>query len=512
MEIHPTAISANFLAEPRRQSGIALVFYALKFLRTSFRTLLPLILIYFVRRGGESEDSFWLPIILGIAGFQLLSSVISYFRFYYYAKDGELIIEKGVFQKTRLNIPFERIQTINFNQNILHQILKVYEVKIDTAGSANTELSIEALDKTTADAIRDFVMKERAQKMETMQEEVNEDGEVVSVPIQQEEAKLLFRRSERELLKIGISENHVQTFFIILGFFFGWLQFGDDFFDVDYGELAVETYEMVGSMMTTFLLGVGIVMMILTIIVSLVRTVIRYHRLSVFESASGFKIVAGLFNRKEQAAPYQKIQFMQWSVNPIQKLMDFRTIRLYQASSMAVAKAKALPIPGSSLGNLEAILKNIFPEHERRGYHIEHISSLIVQRRVLFLGIVPALIMLAQAILSGEISIYIVAILWTPLVWLLARRYYRGYEIHINDQLLELHRGVFGRKYTILRLFKVQAVELIQSPFQRRKGLANMELHTAAGVVKIPYMPLEQARNIRDYILYEVEREERVWM
>ncbi|MEM6801536.1 MAG: PH domain-containing protein [Bacteroidota bacterium] len=516
MEISPKAISANFLAEPRRQSGIALVFYILKFLRVAFKSLWPLVLVYFVRSSGsDGSDSFvntyLLPVILAVAGFQLIKSVIAYFRFFYYTERGELIIEKGVFQKTRLNIPFERIQTINFNQNILHQILRVYEVKIDTAGSAGTELSIEALDKETAEAIRNYVLKERAgiiQEKAALEE--GEEGAAVETKIEKD--KLLFQRSERELLKIGISENHVQTFFIILGFLFGILNFGDDLFDFDYWEIYDETLEMLGGIFTTVVISLSIVLLILTIIVSLVRTVIRFHRLSVYESQSGFKIVAGLFNRKEQAAPFQKIQFMQWTVNPLQKRMDFRTIRLYQASSLAVAKAKALPIPGSSLSNLEAILTHIFPEHDRQGYQIEHISPKIIGRRVLYFGGIPALLLLLQAIFSGSIGLYVLAALWIPFIWLMARRYYERYEIYMNEKLMEIHSGLFGRKYTLLRLFKVQAVELVQSPYQRRKELANMELHTAAGVVKIPYLPLSQAQEIRDYILYEVEREDREWM
>lgn len=503
--------NTNFLSEPRRQSKIALLFYVLKFLRTAFKTLWPLLIVLFINtKGNGGSDSYWLPIIVGIASFQLVSSIVSYFRFFYYSRDGELIIEKGVFQKTRLNIPFERIQTINFNQNILHQILDVYEVKIDTAGSAGTELSIEALDKLTAEAIRDYVMRERALLVEKKQVENEEDGVVEE--LSEEAPTLLFRRSERELLKIGMSENHIQTMFIIIGFGFGWLQFGDDFFDINYEDLTLSAIETIGGMLSIFIAALVVGFLFFVIIVSLIRTIIKYYRLSVFEDRSGFKIVAGLFNRKEQSAPYSKIQFMQWAVNPIQKRMDFRTIRLFQASSMAVAKSKALPMPGSSSDNLFAVRTRIFPEEDRQGYQLSHISPLIVLRRVLYFGVIPALLIALQAFLASNMYIYVLAALWIPLVWWMAKRYYDRYVIHMNEQVMELHSGIFGRKYTLLRLFKVQAVELSQSPYQRRKELANMELHTAAGAVKIPYVPMAHARSIRDYILYEVEREERDWM
>ena len=118
---------------------------------------------------------FYIVAIVAAAG-SALFSIWYYFKFYFYVKDGELIIEKGILEKTKLNIPFERIQTINFQQSILHQLFDVVGLEIDTAGSGKKELSITAVEKDKAELIRDYLIRQGAMQRTTeSEEEIQED-------------------------------------------------------------------------------------------------------------------------------------------------------------------------------------------------------------------------------------------------------------------------------------------------------------------------------------------------
>jgi putative membrane protein len=63
-----------------------------------------------------------------------------------------------------------------------------------------------------------------------------------------------------------------------------------------------------------------------------------------------------------------------------------------------------------------------------------------------------------------------------------------------------------------MEIYKVQAVKLNQSFYQWRKDLATLTLYTASGDIKIPFIPIEKARQLRDYLLYRVETDQRTWM
>ena len=72
--------------------------------------------------------------------------------------------------------------------------------------------------------------------------------------------------------------------------------------------------------------------------------------------------------------------------------------------------------------------------------------------------------------------------------------------------------GLFGDKAETLPIIKLQNVEVNQSPYQRRKALANVKIYTAAGSVTIPYISHYKAVELADYLLYKTESSHKKWM
>ena len=187
-------------------------------LRMLVRQLWVLILVVFFNPKKQVFGGFtWL--FIGMALLGALISVISYFNFYFYIKDGELVLEKGVLRKTKINVPLDRIQTINFKQGILHQTLNVVAVEIDTAGSAGQEFSLQAIRKEQAEALRSYV--EANNSKATVLETGDDEGH--AAPKATTEGLLLFRLKPADLLKIGLSQNHLRTAGIIMAFTYGFI-------------------------------------------------------------------------------------------------------------------------------------------------------------------------------------------------------------------------------------------------------------------------------------------------
>ena len=63
----------------------------------------------------------------------------------------EFLIKKGWLKKTKLSVPFEKIQQVNINQNIIHKVFSLYEIQMDTAGSKDTEVDIKAVSRNIAE-------------------------------------------------------------------------------------------------------------------------------------------------------------------------------------------------------------------------------------------------------------------------------------------------------------------------------------------------------------------------
>ena len=131
--------------------------------------------------------------IIAVALIAGLFSIIAFFKYFFYIKDNKLIVEKGVFKKSILEIPFDRIQSINTEQNLIHRVFKVVKLNMDTAGSAGNELQLFALDMDLAKQLNAKILKEKkeAQVVNKAEEEV-----------ESAERKIIFHLTIPQLLKV----------------------------------------------------------------------------------------------------------------------------------------------------------------------------------------------------------------------------------------------------------------------------------------------------------------------
>lgn len=89
---------------------------------------------------------------------------ISRFLTTFYSVDKErLIVKSGLFQKKTLEVPLSTVTTVDFSQNILHQICGVYRLNIDNAGNiASVNAMINAtFRKEDAFKIRELLIRGR---------------------------------------------------------------------------------------------------------------------------------------------------------------------------------------------------------------------------------------------------------------------------------------------------------------------------------------------------------------
>ena len=495
----------SFLEKPQRQSLVAIFLILLRLFRVIVGQAWPLLLVILFNPS-KSKDSYFAMWVVGISILSAVLSIVSYFKFYYYVQGNELIIEKGIFQKTKLNVPFDRIQTVNFKQNILHQFFKVVSLEIDTAGSKGNEFSITALKKSEAEAIRDFLIAQKRQS-ETPDYIAEEEDWNVQPPREE----LLLNLSPEDLMKIGVSQNHFRTAAVIFVFLMSSLDQLESVTGWSLEGMINSIPFINASSFLAFLIVLVPLFIIISFLVSLVRTVIRYFNLEFLRTDLGFKVVSGLFTRNEQSANMQKIQLVNWSTNPIRQIFGMYDISLKQAASSEVARKQSIYVPGCYEDQVSAVREVYFPE-EKEIYFEEHqIHPLFIYRRLMYVGVVPALLALVHShYLEG--AIYYGYLIWIPIVLLGAWRYWQRFRYFVSDEGIRISKGMIGRKEVLLKWHKIQVVDIQQGLYQRRKDLANVTFHTAAGDVNLPYIEYEKARKLEDFILYKINTSEKEWM
>ena len=494
----------NPLSEPRRQSPAAVVLILGRFGRKILRQLWPLVIVVFFQKEGNWWD-YLVYFVLAMTVLSMLGSLASYWRFYFYCSDDEFIIEKGILNKTKLTVPFQRIQTINFQRNILHRLMGVVGLEIDTAGSQGKELSIAALQEEDAQRIRQFLLE---RKLSGEEEAENID---VEERTRSSTDNLLMQLEVGDLLKIGFGQNHLQTLGLIVATLFGLYEFLQDLLGDTLDEQAQRVGEMILNSFFLFLLVTIPLLILAAFILSLFRTVLKYYNLRFFRTGDGYRVISGLFTEQERHAALSKIQVVQAETNPLFSLFGMFSIRLKQASSAIVSNKQAIQVPGAYRQQVNAVQQNYFPEGSKGEYQLHKIDRAVIGRRMLYLGLLPsiALTLLSFSPMGWRALAWLLII---PLVWYTSRIYYRKWKVYLHPEGCRLEHGIWNTYETILQWYKIQAVAIRQTPFQRRKQLANLYLYTAAGDVRIPYLPLSKAQALENYILYKVETDRRDWM
>lgn len=492
------------ISEPRRQSEYAIALILWKFLKNLFRQGWPLILVIFFSRKGTGLTLILVGIFLAIAIVSFLISMMSYYQFYYYVKGEELHIKKGVFRKTEIQIPFNRIQSVDFQQNVIHQLFGVVSLKVDTAGSKTQEISFDALSKEDAQFLRNYILRKKAETEQGVEEgEISENFE--------EEAELVLALTPLDLFKIGISQNHLRTAGLLLAAGITLLENIDQF-------LPFNLFEMVNEEAESWIKGSLIIVLVLvpaflliSFLITLFTTVLKYYNLKFWKTGKGFKLISGLVNRKEYTARTKKIQIFSWSTNPLKRLFRIFTIKLYKADSEDVLGEKSITVPGCYSEQVGQVRDFIMPGVSESEFARHPMHWLIGLRFFLISGILPCVIATIIALISQN-NYFFAVWLYLPLAIWMAILYYRKKAIRLHPRYLIADGGIFGEEHKLMENFKIQSVQLRQHFFQKRRNLGDLLIYTASGAIKLRFLPIDKARAMYDYFSYSVEADRREWM
>ncbi len=159
-------------------------------------------------------------IYIGVAAllmFFLIRAFLIFKNFQFKIVHNHFILKKGILKKTNTSIPFDRIQNINFKQNIIQQIIDVHEVNIETAGSSKAEISIKALSYKEASALK--------QAITVLDNNSNATSSIETVE------KPLLKVGFFALIKVSLTENHLQSLLLLLAVLVGFFQQINDLFD-----------------------------------------------------------------------------------------------------------------------------------------------------------------------------------------------------------------------------------------------------------------------------------------
>ncbi len=500
---------------PQRQSQFAIIFIVLRFIRRIIRQTWPIFLALALGRSNSTFDLIEFSIAgLGIIG--MITSIVAYFKYYFHLTDSELVISHGILKKVKQNIPFERIQSVNFRQTFIHQFLKVTEVEIETAGSAQQETKIDAIEIPIAEQLRERILKKKAEISS------KEDPEESSQSITEEDRKTILRLFPQQLYKVGLVQNHFRPIGLLLGLagtMIGYsytYDFDDEFFPKMIYNSAEDFMAEIASFQSLptliyVLMGL-LVLIIASVLYSIIVTILRHYNLHFWRSGKKFQLVQGLLTRNEFAALDNKIQILNWGQNPFERLVGFYNIGFKQArSGDETRKQSQFGIPGCQQEHVDFVRDEWLGEDSGKFETYHKVSFHYFLRSAFYLSLLFGTISIVNFLFGKLIVAVIIAVIWLIQIGLLWANYKKK-RYAINDRELYIGGGTVGFRHSIIPLYKVQNVSVVQNPYQWRRKLATLVVNTAGGRIRLPYIMENDAYSIMDRLNYHVENSKKPWM
>jgi len=438
--------------------------------------------VIFVLYGGNTGDWVYIGISVFIGIFILPSILLNYFYFDYSITNNEVIIRSGIFSKKERHIKIERIQNISISQNFLHKILRISKVQLETAGDATTEGVLDSVSIVDSERIREIVRNHQNEHELISKNEIDEPSDN-NQEIDEEE-NVIFSMSLKDTLKYGALRFRPVVLIASAWIFSMVSQFNPNW--TDELEVLLESgYKNYIKELDIFSIILYAALGILSIllfswIVDILLTVNTYFKFRLTSEKGKLMTSQGLFSSQKGAIPLKKLQMLVIKSNPITRKLNFFRLDLQTAGFGGGDGTKAkseTAIPFASLSQIKEVINRIrsveLPEKFMR------VSPKTIRR--------AAVKYLMYSVPFGFALYFTFDSFWVLLVLIpiiafgaFIRYQYRGY--HVADNQIIVKQGFWFQKISIIPIEKIQTLHKRSSYFQRRLGLATVEIDTAATI------------------------------
>ena len=401
-----------------------------------------------------------------------ITGIIKWKRFVYWFEDDELRIEHGLFVKKKRYIPFDRIQSLDYTEGILHRPFNLVKVKVETAGGSATqkaEAELTAITKEAANQIEIEMAEAKRRKTAVIDEELKELIVDEVEPLK----KSIFSMSTNNLLVLATTSGGIGL--ILSGAMIFLAQFGDL---LPIGRM----YESISGFIKFGLIIVAIAVFLGFLIVwgiSVAMTYLAYYGFSVVLDKEDIVITRGLIEKKRATVPLNRVQCVRIIENPFRQMFGYATVVIENAGGGLTEGASINLLPLVKKRDINGVLKEIFPE-----LIFEEPTSKLPARgkryyyRVDFLWMLPVIGALTYFFFPyGLLSLLIV-----PLIILFGLWQHRSAAYEVFGNQLTMRFRVVSLQTAYLLKNRIQSMEMKQNYFHRRKRVATVSARIKSGM------------------------------
>lgn len=412
------------------------------------------------------ESDFTELLATGLGLLVVVSALIRYLTFRYAIADGNLYIKSGLLVKQDRTIPLDRIQNINLSRSLVHRLLGLVDVEIETASGTSAEANLSALTEDQAHILKAQLL--------------GKAPGIASRVLEARRANVIYEASFKDLLIAGATENRLGT---ILATIVGFQVVLNRFM-----EKALKSQGKSGFLTEPlFYVYVGFGLIFVGWIFAIVSSVVRYYGFQLTLDEGKIKRQYGLINHIENVVPLNRIQLIKLTQNILQRPLKIHKVYVETAGAYGEMNDARKGTAGTSLitpivrdAGLKPLTEVIYPRANLINVTWSRVDKKTIWRHIRS-SVIPAIIVVIPIGIffkywaaAGYFGVMVLGLLSGIVHWKTA--FYSDHE-----GVFAVRRGWFGRVTTFIPCDKVQSVTLEQSPGQRRLKLADLSVAAAVG-------------------------------
>lgn len=440
-------------------------------------------------RGGNMQNWFLIFMIPSV----LIAASRYWFSTYRYAET-ELVVRTGIFFKNERHIPYARIQSVDAKQNVFHRLFKVVDVKVQTGTGGEVEATLSVLPFEALEEMRARVFEGKRVAGVAAAEVAAEESPAVAVDVAPvPSGETILHLPMRETALSGLLDNRG---WVVIGAATGlvWESgFADRF----------ESLQSLPQTSWTIVAAVAAGLFVVSPLLSVVWAVVRLHGFTLTRRGEELLTEYGALTRVTGTVPLRRVQAVKIVRSPGQLLAGRASIRLETAGGAAQGanvSEREWVAPIIHAARVPDFVTGLLPDVRLNEVEWMPADARAGQRRVR-LAIYVALVM-------GAFSGIWLAWYWAAAATVVfcawgvigARQYVRNLGWARTAQAVYFRSGWLWKAVTIVPVPKVQAVELRESPFDRRWQMASVAVDSAgagAHAIDVPYLPRAVAEQLR---------------
>jgi len=413
---------------------------------------------------------------VGIGVASLVWTWINWRRFTYEVTDSELVIERGLLNRTRRSIPLERIQDVGIEQGPLSRFFGLAEVRVETGGGDKDEAVLDSVSLSEAARLRGALRGAPARPMvgrDTGEDAPPVEDTLTDVFVMSPGRVLLLGLFSFSLVWIAALATGIQFLGDALGF--GWDEVAD---------MAKSAQGEVRSRLT-YSTGFGLfgLVVLLGVVTGIGRTMLREWNFKLRAGIGRFRRTRGLLTRSEVVVAMRRIQLALIQRGPFRGMLGWNALSVQTLGGSNDPSGRQVLAPLARDYEVAGIVARAgLPPFERLPLRPVAPAHIL---RALVLAVPLPLLAIAAALLLTPFAWLALLLTLPPVLTALLQRKFHRYAL--RSASLQVMRGVLAQRDWIVPVDNVQVVTLRQGLIQRWLGLVTIEVDTAgAGMGATP--------------------------